>query len=221
MKKMLTLAVCLLLAVSLLAGCGKKPADSSTPNTPSTPDTSSVTDTSSTPDDTSTPDASGTDSASTDSGADSTPAAGEINMADVVAALEAVAPVAMAQELSPSIEGSADYMTDLFGLNLDDIEDYYGKTTIANVSSDVVLMVKAKPGQVDTVKAALEQHRSNLAASFEMYLEDQFIKASNGRVVTKGDYVLLVVLGDNDRITNGEVDAVYQELDEVIDTALA
>lgn len=217
MKKMLTLAVCLLLAVSLLAGCGKKPADSSTPNTSSTPDTSSVADTSSTPDDTSTPDASGTDSASTDS----TPAAGEINMADVVAALEAVAPVAMAQELSPSIEGSADYMTDLFGLNLDDIEDYYGKTTIANVSSDVVLMVKAKPGQVDTVKAALEQHRSNLAASFEMYLEDQFIKASNGRVVTKGDYALLVVLGDNDRITNGEVDAVYQELDEVIDTALA
>lgn len=215
MKKMLTLAVCLLLAVSLLAGCGKKTADSSTPNTSSTPDTSSATDTSSTPD------ASGTDSASTDSGADSTPAAGEINMADVVAALEAVAPVAMAQELSPSIEGSADYMTDLFGLNLDDIEDYYGKTTIANVSSDVVLMVKAKPGQVDTVKAALEQHRSNLAASFEMYLEDQFIKASNGRVVTKGDYALLVVLGDNDRITNGEVDAVYQELDEVIDTALA
>lgn len=213
MKKLLTLTVCLLLAVCLLTACSQKPSDSSA-NTSSqqtsTADPSSA-DTSAAQDDS---------PAESDSGAD-TPAVGGLDMAAVVAALEAKQPVAMAMEISSSKEGSDDYMTDLFGLNLDDIEDYYGKASLANVSSDVVMMVKAVPGKVDAVKAGLEAHRDNLAASFEMYLENQYLKASNGRVVVKGDYVLLVVLGDNDRIDNGEVETVYQELDEIIDQALA
>ena len=147
-------------------------------------------------------------------------AAVELNLQDVVSAIEAVAPVAMAQELSPAIEGSDMFMTDLFGLDLPTVEDYYGKTTMVNVSSDVILLVKAVPGQVDAVKAALEARRAAVAASFEMYLEDQYDKALAGRVVTKGDYALLVIGGDNERIVNGEIDAVYAEIDEAIDAAL-
>lgn len=147
-------------------------------------------------------------------------AAVELNLQDVVAAIETVSPVAMAQELSPTIEGSDMFMTDLFGLDLATVEDYYGKTTMVNVSSDVILLVKAVPGQVDAVKAALEARRAAVAASFEMYLEDQYDKALAGRVVTKGDYALLVIGGDNERVANGEIEAVYSEIDEAIDTAL-
>lgn len=153
--------------------------------------------------------------------ADSSSSAADLNMKDVVAAIEEVAPVSMALELSPSIEGSEDYMTDLFGLDMSTVEDYYGKTTQVNVRSDVVLMVKAVPGQVDAVKTALENRRSAIAASFEMYLESEYDKARNGRVVTKGDYVLLVIAGDSTRIADGEADAVYAEIDDAIDKALA
>ena len=60
-------------------------------------------------------------------------AAVELDMPAVVAAIETVAPVAMAQELSPAVEGSDMFMTDLFGLDLTTVEDYYGKTTMVNV----------------------------------------------------------------------------------------
>lgn len=217
MKKIIALCLCGLLALSLLAGCSQK---DTTDNSSSSQPTSS-----SQPVEDSQP-VDSTDDSATDSAADSesaadSPAADGINMQDVVGAIDAAAPVAMASELAPSIEGSDAFMTDLFGLKLEDIEDYYGKTTMVNVSSDVVLMVKAVPGKVEDVKAALEARRDAIAASFEMYLEDQYIKATNGRVVTKGDYVLLVIAGDTDRIVEGEVDAVYAELDEIIDQALA
>ena len=146
--------------------------------------------------------------------------AADLNLTDIVAAVEAVAPVAMAQELSPAIEGSDAFMTDLFGLDLATVEDYYGKTTMVNVSSDVVLAVKAAPGQIDAVKAALEARRDAVAASFEMYLPDQYEKALAGRVVTKGDYALLVIGGDGQRVVDEGVDAVYAEIDKAIDTAL-
>lgn len=154
-------------------------------------------------------------------------AAVELNLQDVVAAIETVDPVAMAQELSPAIEGSDDFMTDLFGLDLSTVEDYYGKTTMVNVSSDVILAVKAVPGQAEAVKAALEARRDAVAASFEMYLFDQHYKATAGRVVAKGDYVLLVIGGDTETPVEGDesavfaaIDAVYAEIDKAIDAAL-
>ena len=91
---------------------------------------------------------------------------------------------------------------------------------MVNVSSDVVLAVKAKAGQVDAVKAALEARRDAVAASFEMYLPDQYEKALAGRVVTKGDYALLVIGGDGQRVVDEGVEAVYAEIDKAIDAAL-
>ena len=159
---------------------------------------------------------------------ESTEAAVELDMQAVVEAIETVDPVAMAQELSPAIEGSNDFMTELFGLDLTTVEDYYGKTTMVNVSSDVILIVKAVPGQVDAVKAALEARRDAVAASFEMYLVDQFHKASSGRVVTSGDYALLVIGDDTQEVVEYDsedamfaaIDEVYAEIDKAINSAL-
>ena len=92
-----------------------------------------------------------------------------------------------------------------------------GKTTMVNVSSDVVLAVKAKAGQVDAVKAALEARRDAVAASFEMYLADQFDKANAGRIITKGDYALLVIGGDTQEVVEYDSeDAMFAAIDEVL-----
>ncbi|GEM_PF-3502567 len=144
----------------------------------------------------------------------------ELNLQDVVTAIEETAPVTMAQEWSPAVEGSTDYLTDLFGLDPATVEDYYGKFTMVNTSSDTILLVKAVAGQKDAVVAALDAYRNGVAASQEMYLESEYLKAENGRVVTSGDYVLLVIAGDSNRIANGEVNAVYEEIDVAIDAAL-
>ncbi len=148
-------------------------------------------------------------------------AAVQYNLTDVMAAIETAAPVAMAMEISPEVEGSDAYMTDLFGIDMSLVEDYYGKMAMVMTSSDVILLVKAVPGQVEAVKTALEAARDAKAAGCEMYLDSEFQKAEAGRIVVKGDYALLVIAGDSVRIMDGELDAVYAEIDAAIDAALA
>lgn len=135
------------------------------------------------------------------------------NMTDIISKIEETAPVAMAGDVDDT------YVQSVLGLSTDDYEEYAGKYSMANVNVDTLLIVKAKPGKTDTVKAALEKQRDNLAAMNEMYLQDQYEKAKNGLVIVKGDYVALVIVGDNDRFINGEAEAVYKELSAVVDEA--
>ena len=127
----------------------------------------------------------------------------QYNLGDVMDAIEAVAPVAMPADMDD------EFLTSMYGLNMEDVEEYKGKYSNVNISTDEILIIKTAKGQ----KAKADQ--------FAMYLEDQALKAQNGRIVVKGDYVIFVIAGDSTRIADGEVDAVYQEIDKAIDDALA
>lgn len=139
----------------------------------------------------------------------------QYNLDDVMAAIEEVAPVSVPADMDD------EYLTGMYGISLDDVEEYKGKYTNVSLSTDEILLVKAKAGKADTIKEALEARRDAKYEQAAMYDDVQAQKAQNGRVVVKGDYVLLVVVGDETRIQNGEVDAVYQEIDQAIDAALA
>ena len=139
----------------------------------------------------------------------------QYNLDDVMAAVEAVAPVSVPADMDD------DYLTGMYGINLDDVEEYKGKYTNVSLSTDEILIVKAAKGKADTIKAACEARRTAKYDQAAMYDDVQAQKAENGRIVVKGDYVIFVVAGDETRIENGEVDAVYQEIDEALDKALA
>ena len=139
----------------------------------------------------------------------------QYNLDDVMAAIEAVAPVSVPAEMDD------DYLTGMYGINLDDVEEYKGKYTNVSLSTDEILLVKAKAGKADTIKQALEARRDAKYEQAAMYDDVQAQKAQNGRIVVKGDYLFFIVVGDETRIENGEVDAVYQEVDEALNAALA
>ncbi|MEG2054048.1 MAG: DUF4358 domain-containing protein [Oscillospiraceae bacterium] len=80
-------------------------------------------------------------------------------------------------------------------------------------------MIKSKKGKSADVKTDIENFKTAREEAFAMYDTTEAAKLASGRIVTKGDYVLLVVAGDNKRIENGEVDAVYAEIDTAIDEA--
>ena len=40
---------------------------------------------------------------------------------------------------------------DMIGLNMENVEDLYGVFSMMNVKSDAIVMVKAKPGEADSV----------------------------------------------------------------------
>lgn len=139
----------------------------------------------------------------------------QYNLDDVMAAIEEVAPVTMSADMDD------EFLTSIYGIDMADVEEYKGKFSNVNISTDEILIVRAAKGKADTIKEACEARRQAKADQFAMYLEDQALKAENGRIVVKGDYVFFIVAGDSERIQDGEIEAVYQEIDKALDDALA
>lgn len=105
-------------------------------------------------------------------------------------------------------------LTDFFHLSSDMVEEYYGLFAMVMTSSDNVVAVKATPGKVEDVKAALEKRKEDVEGSFEMYLPDQYEKAQTGKVIVKGDYVFLLILGDYEKGLDNEM----VKTEEIIDS---
>lgn len=100
------------------------------------------------------------------------------------------------------------------GLSEEDFEEYAGQRTLTNGQPGTVLVVKAKAGKADTVKAALEKYRDDVLAVSANYKSDfpvGYEQTKNARVVAKGDYVVYAVAGEG-------VD--YADVDTAIDEAL-
>ena len=101
-----------------------------------------------------------------------------------------------------------------FGVDMDKVAEFSGqKTGIANAAG-LVLVVKANAGSAQDVKDALETYKSGLVAVSENYqsdFPDAYQQVSDGRVVMKGDCVVLAIAAAG-------VD--YSDVDSAIDEAL-
>ena len=130
------------------------------------------------------------------------------NLDDVVAAVEKVNEVANPLAMDDfAIENDV-------GLNLDDVAEYKGEQSNNQGDSATILVVKANSGKAAEVQKALETYKSNQETYYSNYAEFAagLAQIKDGRVVTKGDYVVLVFAN-----TSG---ADYAEIDKAIDAAL-
>ena len=66
------------------------------------------------------------------------------------------------------------------------------------ISADTVVIGRVAEGQMEAAQAALEEVRANTERGFENYLPEPLERAKNGRVVTSGDYIMLIISADND-----------------------
>ena len=103
--------------------------------------------------------------------------------------------IAMKQEVD------ADILEAVYGITPEDYEEAAGYITMINVKTNNVVLVKAKEGRVDAVKAALENKRSEIEEQFKTYLQDQYEIAKEGKVVVLDNYVALFILED---VVNGQ-----------------
>ena len=87
-------------------------------------------------------------------------------------------------------------LRDVFGIQPEWIEEYYGEYSAANTSADHLLAFKVKEGHMEDVKKALENRRQAIADSFEQSLLEQQEKARNATIVEKGNSVFFVIAGD-------------------------
>ena len=102
--------------------------------------------------------------------------------------------IPMAAEVDDTI------LKDMFYIEAADVANYSGKFSQVNVSCANVIVVEAKgEDKVKTVQESLEKRKKDMENSFEMYLPEQYEIAQNGKVVTKGNYVALLMIEDVDR----------------------
>jgi len=76
-----------------------------------------------------------------------------------------------------------------------DVEEYFGKMAMTITSADHIIAVKSKPEKKQDVIDGLNKRLEDVQASFAQYLPDQSEKANKGQVIEKGDYVFLLILG--------------------------
>lgn len=97
----------------------------------------------------------------------------------------------------------------------DDVEEYAGQMAMTMTSADHVVAVKAKPGKKQAVVDGLTKRLSDVQNSFAQYLPDQSAKAKKGQIIEKGDYVFLVIIGQDETT----FDADMTKAKEIIDAA--
>lgn len=139
-----------------------------------------------------------------------------VNIQDVHAAVLAASPIE-----NPVAVAEDDLIYEM-DLSMDNIDSFVGTRSNTSGNGDTVLVIKAKSGCADAVKAELEAERDSRAEFLKSY-EDFAVyqqKAEAGRVVMKGDVILLVIGGNDDTVASDGAEAAYADIDKAIDEAL-
>ncbi|MFJ7978065.1 DUF4358 domain-containing protein [Peribacillus sp. NPDC096379] len=99
------------------------------------------------------------------------------------------------------MELSAEELKDLYKIDPKKLEDFSIRVPMMNVKTNEIAILKVKDAKdVADVKAAAKQRAENVMKQFEHYLPDQYENAKNYRLITKGNYVLLVISDKADEI---------------------
>ena len=92
-----------------------------------------------------------------------------------------------------------DMLKDLYMIDMENVETYMGETSMINVHAFDVLVVQAKEGKVEDVKATLEERKQARISEFEFYpVNNNDVNTKNALVLTSGDYAILVICHDYD-----------------------
>ena len=138
--------------------------------------------------------------------------AASYDVAAVAKTIEDANPIRMSTPIAQ------DYI-DFIGLSEDMYEAYAGSYCPITPGVDVIMVVEAKEGKVEDVKAKLEQRKAEIVAANENYVGSLLEKAKEGRIVVKGNVVVLVIAGDEMVVEDQGVAKAYEPVDAAIEEA--
>ncbi|MFJ7647811.1 DUF4358 domain-containing protein [Lysinibacillus sp. NPDC097279] len=99
------------------------------------------------------------------------------------------------------MELSAEELKDLYNIDSAKLEDYSVRVPMMNIKTNEIAIFKVKEAKdVSDIQAALKKRAENVQKQFEQYLPDQYENAKNYKLITKGNYVLLVISDSADEL---------------------
>lgn len=104
-------------------------------------------------------------------------------------------------ELPPMIQMEDDYITNYYGADLSTFEEYVFASAEDALLAENIILVKMKEGSSnEAVVKLLENIIKQKKSELENYLPDQFKIVEKSEVVTKGDYVILIISSQKDAL---------------------
>lgn len=104
-------------------------------------------------------------------------------------------------EQPAQMELSAEEFQNLYNIDPEKLEDYSVRVPMMNVKTNEIAILKVKDAKdVAEVEAAAKQRAENVIKQFEQYLPEQYENAKNYKLITKGNYVLLVISDSADEL---------------------
>lgn len=153
--------------------------------------------------------------------AENTPAAEEtipaeeevsVELTDIVSAVKE----AYGDNYLPSMEFEEAMLSDLFGITMDDVEEFFAEGPMMSAHIDTFIVLKAKEGKVDSLKAELETYLEQQKNDAMCY-PNNLVRIQYGQVLSVGDYAIYMMLGgyDNDANTDEEIAAYAEKMAKV------
>lgn len=81
----------------------------------------------------------------------------------------------------------------IYGINTENVEQVVGKMPMMNVQASMYVLIQAKDGTVDTVRAELDEYAKQYEEQWSMYLPEQYGLVQNRKVGTIGNTVYMII----------------------------
>ena len=116
----------------------------------------------------------------------------EAKTIDIVAVGQTLANSTPFNEMSTT-DITTELLGSLYGINTDNVEKVSGKMPMMNVQASMYVLIQAKEGTVDTVKAELDNYAKQYEEQWSTYLPEQYELVQNRKIGTVGNVVYMVI----------------------------
>lgn len=93
-------------------------------------------------------------------------------------------------------------LSDIYGLDTDDLEDYRSYISDDDGKSDEIFVAKVKTGKMSDVEAAVRNRQKVLEEKWKDEAKDEKDKVSKYKLITNGNYLMYIVSDDADKVSD-------------------
>ena len=87
-------------------------------------------------------------------------------------------------------------ISDIYGIEIEDINKFYGKKSILTTDASMYLLIEPKEGKLDSAYSKLEQYCINYENTWSGYLEAQYDIVVDRKMGKINGYIYLVISDD-------------------------
>ena len=88
---------------------------------------------------------------------------------------------------------TADTLGTVFGINTENVENVVGKMPMINVQASMYVLIQAKEGTAETVKAELDKYATQYEEQWRTYLPEQYALVQNRKMGVVGNTVYMII----------------------------